>query len=301
VASNALISTYPLDNDLHKLDKDCHFVQRDSTLSFWLSLVGDFGCASCERMKQSKPQTVGMRPKIKPKAASSDSAPVKRALTPQQIVDAALALIDERGLAAFNMRDVAGRLGVYHRAIYWHFPDGRNAVLAAVAAVAFDDVLPTEVPTRDWKRWLGALFRNYRDSLCRHPNVAPLIGAQIVSNAGVDPRMVEKVLEALTAGGFSGEDLIGAYNATIAAMLGYVTLELAPAPAEDPEWSAQFEAKLRQLRSEDYPLLAAHRETMLNRSFILRWRSGAEAPLSNGFDTYVEAFIAGLESRRSRG
>lgn len=217
-------------------------------------------------------------------------------LTRQQIVTAALKLIDADGLDAFTMRDVARELGVYHRAIYWHFPGGRNALLGAVAAVAFEDVGPDHVAVSDWETWLRSLFRGYRASLRRHPNIAPLLGAQLVSNSGIDPRLVENVLSALDAAGFSGSQLIAAYNAVIAAMLGYVTLELAPAPSGDPDWAQAFEEQLKALPAKDYPLIAQHRDAMLNRAFILRWKSGVDHPLDLGFDAYVDAVIAGLKA-----
>lgn len=219
------------------------------------------------------------------------------ALSRDQIVEAALKLIDMRGLDALNMRDVARELGVYHRAIYWHFPAGKNALLGAVAAVAFEDVLPRDIGTDDWERWLRELFRRYRTSLRRHPHVAPLLGAQIVSNAGVDVVLVERLLQALGAAGFRGESLIAAYNAVIAAMLGYVTLELAPAPEGDPEWEQEFESSIRALSADTYPTLVASRDRMINRSFILRWKSGVDVPLDSGFDLYVEAVIVGLRAQ----
>jgi AcrR family transcriptional regulator len=52
------------------------------------------------------------------------------------LVDAAVAIIDERGAEAFTLREAARRLGVNHRAAYRHFAD-KDALLAAVAEQGF--------------------------------------------------------------------------------------------------------------------------------------------------------------------
>jgi AcrR family transcriptional regulator len=52
------------------------------------------------------------------------------------VLDASLDLIEERGLAALSMREVARRAGVSHQAPYHHFGD-REGILAAIAMDGF--------------------------------------------------------------------------------------------------------------------------------------------------------------------
>jgi TetR/AcrR family tetracycline transcriptional repressor len=227
--------------------------------------------------------------------AARSPRPEPVALSRERIVQAALKLIDESGLENFSIREVARLLGVYPTAVYWHISGGRNALLAEVASTTLGDVAPRFVAGDDWAHWIRTLFHRYRDSLRCHPNVAPLLGAQLVSNAGVDPALVERALSALDAAGFQGETLVDAYNAVIAAMLGYVTLELAPLPIDDPYgWAESFERKIRSLSPSEYPHLVANLSRLANRAFIVRWKSGMEAPLAGGFNLYVEALIGGL-------
>jgi len=54
----------------------------------------------------------------------------------RRVLDASLALIGEKGLEGFSMREVARRAGVSHQAPYHHFPD-REAILAAIVAEGF--------------------------------------------------------------------------------------------------------------------------------------------------------------------
>lgn len=52
------------------------------------------------------------------------------------LLDAALAIVEESGVAALTLRAVARRVGVTHAAPYRHFPD-KAALLAAVATEGF--------------------------------------------------------------------------------------------------------------------------------------------------------------------
>src|SRR5437879_2813384 len=54
----------------------------------------------------------------------------------QALVDAALELIEERGVSALTLREVARRVGVTHAAPQRHFAD-RAALVAAVAEEGF--------------------------------------------------------------------------------------------------------------------------------------------------------------------
>jgi TetR/AcrR family tetracycline transcriptional repressor len=223
-------------------------------------------------------------------------------LSRDRIVEAALRLIDESGLESFSVREVARVLGVYPTALYWHIAGGRNALLAEVASTTLRDVAPPFYAGDDWGDWIRTLFHQCRDSLRHHPNVAPLLGAQLVSNAGVDPALVERALAALTEAGFRGERLVDAYNAVIAAMLGYVTLELSPVPVDDPYgWAKEFEHKIRNLSPREYPHLMTNLGRLANRAFVVRWQSGMDVPLPGGFNLYVEALIEGLQHQASGG
>lgn len=55
------------------------------------------------------------------------------------ILDASIVLLEEKGLGALSMREVARRAGVSHQAPYHHFAD-REAILAELAREGFDDL-----------------------------------------------------------------------------------------------------------------------------------------------------------------
>lgn len=216
-------------------------------------------------------------------------------LTRDAIVDAALKIIDTADLESFSMRNLAKELGVYPTAIYWHIPS-RNSVIAEVISRVLGDVVPPDHP--DWKVWLKQLFRNYRLSIRRHPNVAPLIGVQLVSNASVDLNMIESILRTLVQAGFAEKDVLSIYNAVIATMVGFTTQEFAMVPKEEADdWASAMQRVTATVDNRRYPILAKNIDAFANKAFILRWQNGAVSPLDSGFDAFIEAIVDGLDVR----
>jgi AcrR family transcriptional regulator len=231
-----------------------------------------------------------------PTAAKKNKGPKRtaNALGRETIIAAALAEIDRSGLESFSLRNLAKTLGVYPTAIAWHVP-GRSQLLAEVAALALADIVPPAFP-ESWQSYLRQLFHRYREAIRRHPNIAPLIGTQLVANRGVDLAFVEKLLAALSHAGFSGARLVAAYNAVIAALVGFSTQEFAPIPVEDTKnWQKEIRERLQNVEAYRYPILAENIKLLSNKAFVLRWQNGIEAPLDASFEIFVDIFIAGLE------
>jgi AcrR family transcriptional regulator len=214
-------------------------------------------------------------------------------LTADRIIAAALDELDRRGLAAFSIRNLAQRLGVYPTAIYWHV-DSRDAILAEVVARLLDAIEPP--PGLPWQRYVRALLHGYRAQIKRHPAAAPLVGAHLVGNRSIRLGLVEGLLGKLSEAGFAGDDLVAAYNAVIAALVGFVTQEFAAIPEDDAaRWQAAVKQRLARGRLAGYPVLLANLPRLANRAFILRWQSGARVPLDRSFERYVDMVVGGLE------
>ncbi|CAN5312716.1 hypothetical protein BH10PSE3_BH10PSE3_34640 [soil metagenome] len=233
---------------------------------------------------------------IKPagKSGAKRRASAATPLSRERIVEAALAQIDQEGLENFSLRNLANRLGVYPTAIYWYVPN-RNELLAQVVALIFDKVAPAK-RRRAWQTYLRDLFGNFRDAIRAHPNMAPLVGAQLVSNTSMSLAFVEDLLAALSRAGLSGPPLLGAFNTVVAALVGFTAQEFAPMPTEDPVgWQMTVQQRLIGIDREQYPVLAANLSLLSNRAFIVRWQNGVDAPLDDSFVIYVDVMIAGIE------
>lgn len=214
-------------------------------------------------------------------------------LNREVVLDAALALIDEAGTDGFTMRALARRLGVYPTAIYWYFPR-KNDLMAAVVARALSDLSPQADP-RDWRAFIAELFRRYRAAIRRHPHVAGLTGASLVSNAAIDLGLIDRIISALEHAGCPDDRLPAAFDVVISSMAGFATMEFAGLPAEDEAaWTEGMRAAVAGIDPLAHPHLHRLRDTMVNRHFMLRWENGTTVPLDPGFEAHVAIVIAGL-------
>jgi len=223
-------------------------------------------------------------------SANSDVAPLSR----ETVLATALELIDRNGVDGFSVRDLARTLGVYPTALYWHVPS-RNALIAGAVAQAIGD-LPTPKLDGDWRAELVALFACYRRAVRVHPRIAPVLGAQLVSNESMSLALVDQILALLEGAGFEGPVLRNAFNVVIAAMVGFVTMELAPLPADDPQgWADAHRQHLEEVDAETCPTFVRHRPQLVNKAFVLRWTSGGDHPLDESFDAWCRVIVDGLE------
>ena len=225
--------------------------------------------------------------------------PKSTPLSSDAIIAAAIDLLDREGLDSFSIRNIAKALGVYPTALYWHVPN-RHHLIARLIAALFADVLPE--PNPDWRVWLKALFRRYRDVVRAHPNISPLIGGHLVSSASVDLKLVEGILATLTRAGFKDENLVAAYNTVITGLCGYATQEFAHVfPDPDGDLKASLTASIEEADPTLYPTLTAERHRLLNRALVLRWQNGTQSSLEPGFEMFTDALIAGLAQIAERG
>jgi TetR/AcrR family tetracycline transcriptional repressor len=96
-------------------------------------------------------------------------------LTRKSIARAAIELIDRDGYATFTMPRLAAELGIRTPSLYYHFAD-RAEVLAEVARlVVLETALPARAPAAPWSDYFVELSVNFRRTILRHHNVAPVL------------------------------------------------------------------------------------------------------------------------------
>ncbi|MFC8427332.1 TetR/AcrR family transcriptional regulator [Streptomyces sp. NPDC057253] len=110
----------------------------------------------------------------------------------EEILDAALAIADERGLEAVSMRALAERVGVTPMALYRHVKD-KAALLDGMVGRLLSALLPTDAAPgareRAWDERLDALAHACREVTQRHPWAAHLL----FSRPAVTPDAVRAV------------------------------------------------------------------------------------------------------------
>lgn len=76
----------------------------------------------------------------------------------QQIVEAALAIMQHSGVEALSMRKLAAELNIRAPTLYWYFPD-RSAILHAAIKTIFTATVASVPPCDSWQEWLRAFGR----------------------------------------------------------------------------------------------------------------------------------------------
>jgi len=223
----------------------------------------------------------------------------ERALTKEIILSEALALIDEIGLEQFSVRALAVRLSVFPAAIRWWIPN-RDELLGELVNYIYRDIGPFPEES-DWKSWIKQLFIAHREVIRGHPNIAPLLASQLMSNMGADLSLVESILRVLLGAGFKSDKLFQAYDIVIAGSIGFVAMEFASAPSDK---ASEFEDRMRQkiegAAHGDLPLINRYKDELINRHFIVRWKSGSSAPMDESFEAFSYSIVEGLRQLLTR-
>ena len=127
------------------------------------------------------------------------STPKRRgagALSPDSILAAALALVDEDGLAAFSTRRLGQRLGCEAMSIYHHYPSKHHLLDAMVDHVVggIEAPPPGLPPLQRLRRAMYA----YRAAAHRHPALFPLVAVHRL-NTPTGVRFIESILALVQA------------------------------------------------------------------------------------------------------
>ena len=130
--------------------------------------------------------------------------PSEPLLSKEMIVDAAMAIVDESGMAAMTTRAIAKRLGVGQASLYNHI-SSRDELLDLLNARVLAGV---DLDALDHPDWTEAVYRGtlaFLAALQRHPNMMGVLAAR---PARTDPSLTyyECMHERLRAAGLSAQD-----------------------------------------------------------------------------------------------
>ena len=187
----------------------------------------------------------------------------------RQILTEAMALADERGLAALSMRAVAERLGLSSMALY-PYVGSKDGLLNGLVELFIIDLLPTATSVDgDWRARIRGMARALRAHAHAHPAVYALF-MQRPSNAPGVARLRERIYAALLEAGVPEARVPRLERMLSTFVLGFVAAELdgrfanrhpdrlppeerdtlaaharlAPWLAAPVDWDAEFDANL---------------------------------------------------------
>lgn len=214
---------------------------------------------------------------------TSKRAPLSRAA----IVDSAIELADQDGVAALTMRNLAGRLGYKVMALYNHVDNKDQLLCLMVDAVAAEvDEASADV---DAIAAVRAMAMSTRAALVRHPWAAELWQRYLPGTART--LHMENLLRTLDRSGLSADLAHHGFHAVNNHVLGYTLQELGMTLDKgDPEDVAALgEDFLSGMPVETYPHTVAH------------VRQHLDGDTASSFELVLDLILdglVGLESRR---
>lgn len=122
----------------------------------------------------------------------------------QLVIDAALRVVDNEGLAALTLRRLSDELGVKIGSLYYHYRY-KDEILHDLMREVLAPVTPPDEAARDWKELILQRSMAYFRVLRAHPNLAALgfsvipqtlgykaetVGAEVMIEAGVPSKYV---------------------------------------------------------------------------------------------------------------
>ncbi len=172
-------------------------------------------------------------------------------LNRDDVLRAALELLNEVGIDALSTRKLAERLGVQSPTLYWHFKS-KAALLDAMSAAVMQEsrAIATPAPDESWQDWLMEDGRSFRRALLAYRDGARL-------HAGTRPGeaqrgSIEARLTLLCAAGFEPGAATVLMMSVGRFVVGWV-LEEQSAQAPDAPPSSTLQGP----DASQYPLLAA--------------------------------------------
>lgn len=146
-------------------------------------------------------------------------------LTRDQIVAAAVDLLDAEGMDGLSMRRLGARLGSGATSLYWHVPSKDE-----LASAAMDHVL-TELELADpaqvgWRAAAESLARGMRAIVTSHPWFV-LATMAYPTYGPAAARMADHSIAIFEAAGFTGDDADWAVSALFAYLQGMTAGEMA--------------------------------------------------------------------------
>lgn len=195
-----------------------------------------------------------------------------------EIAETALALLDEVGMEGLTMRRLASGIGVEPMTLYRYLPN-KEAVLAAVADLLWQELRPFVPQTDGWAPTVRAMWLDMYQLMTAHPHAVPLI-ARAGSYSHTATEGTARMLEVLKSAGFPPQLATEFLHATSALVVGFAYAHL---------WSQMENQGRRPLEpaGEIRPLTP---ETRAYAQSIGPWEAGQ-------FVTALDLLIAGFAAR----
>ncbi len=225
--------------------------------------------------------------------ATESKQPARRALTRELVVETALATADAGGLEAVSFRRLATELGVTPMALY-RYVSSKEELFSAIVDRAYEEFELPVGEDADWREQLRELARAFRRLLLAHPAAAALYFTRTDAQSLSGLRLVEVVLGALEAAGFSSEQaalIEGELERNVLALVLFETRRAALWSSDEDRETRMRElrARLLTLPPREFPRVVASADYLCG-----------PADPDAAFEFALELMIGGLETLLAR-
>jgi AcrR family transcriptional regulator len=215
-------------------------------------------------------------------------------LSQDEILDAAIILVEQGGLAQLSMPEVARYLKSGVTSIYWYFRS-KEALLQALADRVSREI-SLELPTMGggpWDETLYEYFVDFRDLIKRRPIYREIFAYRVnlaferaTSGPSVLGRLEENLVF-LTAAGVTVDEAMDAINVCATYTRGFVILE------QGAQEASGMSGELSDDQSEQFPLLS---QVGLNRISDV-----SERQFDRGLRLLIKGIRDEVDDRRRAG
>lgn len=217
--------------------------------------------------------------------------PKKPLISRRGVIEAALKIIDDEGLDAFNLKRLATELNVHESSVYYHYrykSDILTDVLKLVLAQFADVDVDVDSSGGDWKTYLLDAADAFYKALAAHPGVVAILAEQVPRTYGLERE--NQTAEILLAAGFPPQYVIPIREQLEAMLIGalqFANIDLFDGvPAELQALSGAVDAA-REVSSDERFDMAVHAFIDGIDAQLARWKTD-------------DQLIKGKKSRRPR-
>ncbi|MEV8531494.1 TetR/AcrR family transcriptional regulator [Streptomyces sp. NPDC051211] len=217
------------------------------------------------------------------------------ALSREQIVAAAIELLDAEGIEALSMRKLGTRMGAAATSLYRHVANKDELIELVVDEVYGELEVPDLRDPADWRAAVARSGHSLREVALRHPWVAAVLGQVGLAHLGPNlMRMSERMLALFQRAGFPAGEPEPAMKAVIAYVVGSATSEaaylslLARSGQDEREWVRSLTPAAEQALA-DHPLMRENASAAR--------RGDPRRVREENFDYGLQRVLDGLETR----
>jgi AcrR family transcriptional regulator len=211
----------------------------------------------------------------------------------EQIVNAAIRILDEEGSDALSMRRLGQELDAGTTSVYWHVK-GKEQLLDLVVDQIVGEVFDGFEARGDWRAWMTRFARSIRRVLLLHHGVAPMVGRRPVMGPNALAAL-EDLLAALRADGFDARSAALAATTLVSWASAFAVFEVRD-PAGPDATDAQRAAHAADLARD---VAAFPPEHDPNTAELMP--ATVEITADERFDYGLAVLLDGIEARERRG